>query len=208
MAAPMDISARTAASATSLVPAATALPDLLEEQVAPFAQLYRIRDSYPAGTGARCGWIQDEFDNSAEEFEYRCCEGAYPYQLLSAGDQMESMVLRFRACTGAVIADMETSTPSREAQLRMIMGKQYYASSDWATISIGGTNVGFGQIAYYCLHWCNKDGCALAMANAATKVPVRRFPQAIFKLYDNIFLDALPRGLRQTAAYSSLLQCL
>jgi hypothetical protein len=89
------------------------------------------------------------------------------------------MVLRFRASTGAVIADIETSTPSREAQLRMIMGKQYYARSGWATISIGRTNVSFSQIAYYCLHWWNKDGCALAIANAATKVPVRRFPHAI-----------------------------
>ncbi|GIJ91977.1 hypothetical protein Asppvi_010952 [Aspergillus pseudoviridinutans] len=101
-----------------------------------------IADGSPSAAviGDHCGWIQDEFDNNVEGFCCRRCEHAYLSQLLSAGDQLENTVLRFPACTGAV-TDMETVTPGRAAQLRMVMDKQYYASSSWEAISSRGNDV-------------------------------------------------------------------
>jgi hypothetical protein len=104
---------------------------------------------------------------------------------------MIGTTLRFPACTGAVIADLETATSKREAQLRMIMDKQYYANSGWATISIGGNDLGFSDIAWNCLYWWDEDKCTSAMANAATKLRSDAFRLQLSTLYDNIFLDAL-----------------
>ncbi|PKX89653.1 uncharacterized protein P174DRAFT_334070, partial [Aspergillus novofumigatus IBT 16806] len=137
-------------------------------------------DSYAAGIGAHCGWISDEFDNGEQGWDCRRCEGAYPYQLLSAGDQMKGTTLRFPACTGAVIADLETAISGpilREQWLGDHLNR--------------GNDLGFSDIAWYCLYWWDEDKCTSAMANAATKLRSNAFRLQLSTLYDNIFLDAL-----------------
>jgi hypothetical protein len=116
---------------------------------------------------------------------------------------MKGTTLRFPACTGAVISDLETATSSREAQLRMIMDKQYYASSGWATISIGGNDLGFGDIAWYCLYWWDEDKCTSAMANAATKLRSDAFACNYPPYMTIYFWTRFLRGTTQTGSYSS-----
>ncbi|KAL4934909.1 hypothetical protein BDV06DRAFT_229313 [Aspergillus oleicola] len=61
----------------------------------------------------------------------------------------------------------------------------------WGTISIGGNDVGFPDIAWNCLYWANADICAQAMGNAAVKLRSEEFRLALALIYDCIMLDAL-----------------
>jgi hypothetical protein len=73
----------------------------------------------------------------------------------------------------------------------MIIEKEYYVNSGWATISIGGNDLDFSSIAWYCLYWWNQDECIRAMGNAATKLQSDDFRRQLATVYNDILLDAL-----------------
>jgi hypothetical protein len=160
-------------------------------------------DSYAAGIGASCGWIKDEFDESIDN-ECRRCEGSYPYQLLSAGPELNGKELRFPACSGAVISDMESeNSDGRKAQIFWIRELEYYKSSGWGTLSIGGNDLGFGEIAKSCLFLWSENDCKTVMGRAGTKLRDPAFKIQLATLYENILLDAM--GGRQPDNHGFLL---
>ncbi|KAJ5801621.1 uncharacterized protein N7518_003689 [Penicillium psychrosexuale] len=161
-------------------------------------------DSYAAGIGAHCGWIIDEFDESTEGIDCRRCEGLYPYQLLSAGPELNGKELRFPSCSGAVINDMENANANgREGQIIWVRALDYYKSSGWGTLSIGGNDLGFADIVISCILWWNSNKCDAAMGRAGAKVRDPAFKLKLADLYNNILLDAM--GGRQPENHGFLL---
>ncbi|KAL4860487.1 SGNH hydrolase-type esterase domain-containing protein [Aspergillus spectabilis] len=150
-------------------------------------------DSYAAGIGATCGWIRDEFEDKLQPDECRRCQGSYPWQLQTAGPALADSRVRFPACSGAVTADLTEFERPRRPQLDWIWrGEQhYYQSSGWGTMSIGGNDVGFADIAWNCLYWENKDKCNQGMGNAAVKIRSPEFHKTLVGIYNRVLMDAL-----------------
>ncbi|EED13518.1 hypothetical protein TSTA_097740 [Talaromyces stipitatus ATCC 10500] len=128
-------------------------------------------DSYAAGIGGHCGWIRDEFDESLEGDDCCRCEESYPFQLQSAGPQMQGATLYFPACSGAIINDMENSNENgRRSQM--------------------GNDLHFADAALNCLFWYDEGKCTSALAYAANKLNDASFRLALAEVYSNIILDS------------------
>lgn len=103
-------------------------------------------DSYAAGVGAG-SWVADYWD------PYDTClrgANACPYQVANALDPVPAMY--HLACSGAVVQDLAgTSSQRDENQIQLVT--PYLNNIGWATLSMGGNDAGFGEIASNCLLW-------------------------------------------------------
>ncbi|KAL4861182.1 SGNH hydrolase-type esterase domain-containing protein [Aspergillus spectabilis] len=157
-------------------------------------------DSYAAGIGASCGvgygWVMDEWENAEGPNVCRRCVGSYPWQLLSAGAALQGTQLKYPSCSGAVTADLTDFERARYPQLRWIYEREYYIQSGWGTVSIGGNDLGFSDIAVSCLYWWNEEKCVKAMGDAAQKLRSPEFRLKLASIYSSILFDAM--ALRET----------
>jgi hypothetical protein len=104
---------------------------------------------------------------------------------------MQGATLHFPACSGAIINDTENSNENRRrSQMGWVRELNYYETSGWTTLSIGGNDLHFADAAYYCLFWWNEESCNSALAYAANKLNDANFRLALAGVYNNILLDA------------------
>jgi lysophospholipase L1-like esterase len=121
-----------------------------------------LGDSYSSGTGTRT-YIADGTD---------CLRSVYAYASLTAA--AKSYSLNFRACSGAVVADVTNS------QLSALSSNTRYV-----TISVGGNDAGFADVLTECALPAWASDCAGAVAAASTFIS-NTLPGRLNTLYASI----------------------
>jgi hypothetical protein len=126
---------------------AVGVSDALQRPVLP--AFYALGDSFSAGIGANCGWIEDEFDVNGDCMK---CNGAYPYQIVESARVSDnfSITVHHLGCSGAVMDDIvERDWKNRSSQIDLMESKS--GQGGWGTMSIGGNDVGFASIVANCI---------------------------------------------------------
>ncbi|PUB31955.1 GDSL-like lipase/acylhydrolase family protein [Promicromonospora sp. AC04] len=121
-----------------------------------------LGDSYSSGTGTR-SYIADGTD---------CLRSTYAYASLTAA--AKSYSLNFRACSGAVVADVTNS------QLSALS-----SSTRYVTISVGGNDAGFADVLTECALPAWASDCAGTVAAARTFIS-NTLPGRLNTLYTSI----------------------
>ncbi len=121
-----------------------------------------LGDSYSSGTGTR-SYIADGTE---------CLRSTYAYASLTAAAKGYS--LNFRACSGAVVADVTNS------QLSALS-----SSTRYVTISVGGNDAGFADVLTECALPAWASDCAAAVAAARTFIS-NTLPGRLNTLYASI----------------------
>lgn len=154
-----------AAAVLSLAGAALAAAPSSPAQAAgePYVAL---GDSYSSGVGTRA-YIDDGSD---------CSRSTYAYPSLVAAAKGYS--LNFRACSGAVVADVQSS------QLSALS-----SSTKYVTISVGGNDIGFADTITECALPAWASDCAGAIADA-NSIVTNTLPGRLSSLYSAIKADA------------------
>ncbi|KAH7372119.1 SGNH hydrolase-type esterase domain-containing protein [Cadophora sp. MPI-SDFR-AT-0126] len=171
---------------------------------------YALGDSYSAGIGANCSWVTDEFDPTGACLK---CKGAYPYQLISIANsttlpppkktpesEAESTTTVETAaqvyhlgCTGASIPDILTvGYDNRTSQLDLMSDAISSGGplGTWATLSIGGNDVGFGDVVADCV-MLDTAGCDASLNATERMVRDPGLLGRLVEVYLSI-LDAAP----------------
>ncbi|GAB3308412.1 hypothetical protein EK0264_07765 [Epidermidibacterium keratini] len=163
-----------AALATLLLASpAAAAPDGLDagqpasQQVATAAaaapvQVVQLGDSYSSGNGAR-----DEAGNPAYSADApSCLRSPFNYGQQFA-TSIEAQYIN-AACSGAVFADIRTPKASAgvPAQIDAVTEQ-----TDVVLMTMGGNDIGFGQIVVQCFALRSGDGCRSAIEQAQAAIP-------------------------------------
>jgi hypothetical protein len=90
-----------------------------------------------------------------------------------------------------VTADLTDFERTREPQTNWIYRRNDYIESGWGTLSIGGNDLGFAQIALSCLYWYNEANCESSMGKAAITLRSKEFETKLALIYDKIVMDAM-----------------
>lgn len=173
-----------------------------------------LGDSYSAGPGA--GAFHADGPNANECLRY---EEAYPLQMTQGIEggticPVEGIQPLFLSCTSASINSMP-GYPHFQDQLDYIhgLGDQDERQFDFATLSIGGNDLGFPIIARYCFYPLLFDGpstgkCNTALENAERLLDINgdgansEFRQSLTAAYKNVIDEMyypIPGPLRQRA---------
>ncbi|KAL2817978.1 hypothetical protein BDW59DRAFT_165684 [Aspergillus cavernicola] len=122
-----------------------------------FDRFIAMGDSYSAGVGAG-NLILDDYDLTGKCYKN---EGAYSYQIWKSYPELQNTEFDFISCTGAKIPDMvvQPQFPDRGITQLAIINAVPKHEYGWATLSLGGNDVGFSKIAIWCLYfpvdiWC------------------------------------------------------
>ena len=121
-----------------------------------------LGDSYSSGTGTR-SYIADGTE---------CLRSTYAYASLTAAAKGYS--LNFRACSGAVVADVTGS------QLSALT-----STTTYVTISVGGNDAGFADVLTECALPAWASDCAGAVAGARSFIS-SALPGRLSTLYASI----------------------
>lgn len=121
-----------------------------------------LGDSYSSGTGTRT-YIDDGTD---------CLRSTYAYAALTAA--AKGYTLNFRACSGAVVADVQNT------QLSALS-----SSTRFVTISVGGNDAGFADVLTECALPAWASDCAGAVAGARSFIN-GTLPGRLSTLYSGI----------------------
>ena len=121
-----------------------------------------LGDSYSSGTGTRT-YIDDGTE---------CLRSTYAYAGLTAA--AKDYTLNFRACSGAVVADV------RNVQLSALS-----SSTRFVTLSVGGNDAGFADVLTECALPAWASDCAGAVAGARTFI-ANTLPGRLSTLYSAI----------------------
>lgn len=133
-----------------------------EAQSAAADSYVALGDSYSSGTGTR-SYIADGTE---------CLRSTYAYASLTAAAKGYS--LNFRACSGAVVADVTSS------QLSALTSTTRYV-----TISVGGNDAGFADVLTECALPAWASDCAGAVAGARSFIS-SALPGRLSTLYASI----------------------
>ncbi|KAK0105046.1 hypothetical protein ONS95_004586 [Cadophora gregata] len=186
------------------------------------SSFYALGDSYSAGIGANCSWVTDDFDPTGSCLK---CKGAYPYQIVEianstspstsvshqdsqteanseskrGGDNSSQQIQVFHlGCTGASINDILTiGWDNRTSQLQLLQDAISNGSlGTWATLSVGGNDVGFANIVTNCLMLNTFPSTCEASLNA-TESRIRD-PELLARLVESYLkiVDVAGRGLK------------
>ncbi|KAL2821315.1 SGNH hydrolase-type esterase domain-containing protein [Aspergillus cavernicola] len=139
----------------------------------PFDKFIAMGDSYSAGIGAGDDVTRnDNWDSTGQCYRN---QGAYSYQLWKTEPVLgyNNRGFDFLSCTGAVAKNMlsDRQFPHRRGpQLEMLQEITAAApnSYGWATLSLGGNDLGFSKILVPCLIFDNPDSCSEGHRNAAS----------------------------------------
>ncbi len=148
-----------------------------------------LGDSYAAGIGAS-SWLDDDRD---PDLKCKKTVGAYPwvlYTLLGTFPRGEPRIpFYFAACSGAVIQDItHASSQGIPSQLNNAPVYDFWG----ATLSIGGNDAGFGEIAESCLFWQDAKRCQQLLAAAPAKIAALKGP--LMQVYYDILDSRLARN--------------
>lgn len=144
-------------------------------------KLFAIGDSYSAGPGAGPDYDQQRI-NDKPCFRSK---GAYPYFL----QDLLKFRLWFLSCSGHVTSDVGPS---------QLINSRHGLDSDIVTLSIGGNDLGFSDIALYCLVLPpifprQEEKCRKAKADAWNLIEDRdgkdTFYRSLVSVWDDIYFD-------------------
>jgi hypothetical protein len=135
--------------------------------------------SYLAGTNCSGSVFSRCPAPNAAESDY-CHRSQFAYPMLVSSD-VGATSLDFRACSGAVVADLAAPVSiggqgqwSEGPQL----GRAFPASTRLVTVSIGGNDIGFGEVANQCVWYtvaradANSGACNSSIATATGRLSV------------------------------------
>ncbi|KAG4425337.1 hypothetical protein IFR04_001487 [Cadophora malorum] len=163
---------------------------------------YALGDSYSAGIGANCSWVTDDYDPTGSCLK---CKGAYPYQIIEIANSSastsrssphqtpetksnsspengnETQVYHL-GCTGASISDILTvGWDNRTSQLELMSEAISRGEiGTWATLSVGGNDVGFANVVADCV-MLNTASCESSLNATEAKV---RDPNLVAQLVE------------------------
>ncbi len=146
-------------------------------------------DSYSAGVGAGS---YSGVPGGGKGGDCRRSTGSFPAQLDDTPDfkTNTSHVFRFLACSGAVVGDvLAEGADSQINQFRAAENKP--GNTEYATISIGGNDVGFGAIIKACLYHVSGN-CEQEKTN--TRAKFQTIAQDLVRTYTAIIKGASDSG--------------
>ncbi|KAL3471764.1 SGNH hydrolase-type esterase domain-containing protein [Aspergillus californicus] len=150
-------------------------------------------DSYSAGIGAGPIVPTDGLDDPGSCMRN---QGAYSYQLSQSVPELKAREFAFLSCTGAVIKNMVSDKQHEHRkswQLEML--KSYEATSyGWATLSLGGNDIGFSNVLKPCLIWEDKKACKEAREAADKALNDNKLPSDLKDVYRAILNTAQVPG--------------
>ncbi|KAL1904162.1 hypothetical protein Sste5344_010142 [Sporothrix stenoceras] len=119
---------------------------------------FGLGDSYASGIGADCGKITEDVPRGQDCSK---CQGAYAYQLAhhfvpfnGDGGRGSSSLFKFYACAGAKTSGIrDPPAPGKVSQIRQMKDYGNFRDFGFATLSIGGNDVGFSRIVKNCIFW-------------------------------------------------------
>ncbi|CAK7231429.1 hypothetical protein SEUCBS140593_007919 [Sporothrix eucalyptigena] len=129
---------------------------------------FGLGDSYASGIGADCS--KKIHEDEPKGVDCAKCPGAYPYQLANryapfngdGGPGTTSSLFKFYACAGAKTSGIvDPPAPGKVSQIRQMRDYGNFRDFGFATLSIGGNNVGLSRVIKNCVFWrtkhCDED---------------------------------------------------
>ncbi|KAL2785319.1 SGNH hydrolase-type esterase domain-containing protein [Aspergillus keveii] len=167
-----------------------------------FPVFWAMGNSYPAGIGAGAHYR----DNGPGQYDLdpgdscRRNVGAYSHQIWQSDPHLRPNRFAFMSCTSARTWDLLTigQFADRPAQLQLLRERISPNAYAWGTLSVGGNDAGFGDIAKMCLVAGTEGACNTAMENAWRKVrgggtEAQEYTAALERIYTEILNTATTR---------------
>ena len=153
-----------------------------------------LGDSYSTGIGSGA-WVKNDPYDPQEQCDKSV--NSYPNYLarrLRGRPNVAAPYFFHASCTGAISNDIymdDNDGGHRDAQLALLTRNGDLGNVGWATLSLGGNDAGFGNVATHCLFWSDSGlgdttKCNQAIADSLDTIQ-NRLEDQLFRAYREIF---------------------